>query len=92
MEAVQASRLWHEAQQYRAQAEAASEAASEAGRLLREAALAAGAPPSRSSPARTARTSRTSPAAGRGPITPGAFGGVPPRAPGPPKPGTGKSR
>ncbi|MFE3585562.1 hypothetical protein [Streptomyces vinaceus] len=85
VEAVEASRLWHEAQQHRAQAKAASEA----GRLLREAAVAAGAPPSRTGPARTARTS---PAVRRGPITPGAVSGVPPRAPGPPKAGPGKSR
>ncbi|MFE5537098.1 mobilization protein [Streptomyces sp. NPDC056519] len=88
VEAVEASRLWHEAQAHRAQAKAASEA----GRLLREAAAAAGAPPSRTGPARTAKTSRTSPAAGRGPAGPGGVSGVPPRAPGLPKPGTGKSR
>ncbi|MFJ6940538.1 mobilization protein [Streptomyces sp. NPDC101132] len=85
VEAVEASRLWHEAQQHRAQAKAAADA----GLLLREAAAAAGAPPSRTGPARTARTSRT---AGRGPAAPGAVTGVPPRAPGPPKPGSGKSR
>ncbi|MEV6581202.1 hypothetical protein AB0M92_23880 [Streptomyces sp. NPDC051582] len=85
VEAVEASRLWHEAQEYRAQAKAAWEAA----RLLREAALVAGAPDSRMGPARTARTS---PPVGRGPTVPGAVTGMPPRAPGPPKPGTGKSR
>ncbi|MFE1788053.1 hypothetical protein ACFW7J_06585 [Streptomyces sp. NPDC059525] len=85
VEAVEAARLWHEAQQYRAQAKAALEA----GRLLREAAAAAGAPPSRTG---LARAARTSPAAGRGRSAPGAVTGVPPRAPGPPKPGAGKSR
>ncbi|MFJ5552527.1 mobilization protein [Streptomyces sp. NPDC093225] len=85
VEAVEASRLWHEAQAHRAQAKAAADA----GRLLREAAAVAGAPPKRPGPARTARTS---PAAGRGPTAPGAVTGVPPRAPGPPKPGSGKSR
>ncbi|MFD0374608.1 mobilization protein [Streptomyces sp. NPDC127112] len=85
VEAVEAARLWHEAQQHRAQAKAALEA----GRLLRKAAAAAGARPERPGPARAARTS---PAAGRGPHTSGAVTGVPPRAPGPPKPGAGKSR
>ncbi|MEU6315689.1 mobilization protein [Streptomyces sp. NPDC047014] len=85
VQAVEASRLWHEAQAYRAQAKAAAEA----GRLLREAAAAAGAPPARTGPARTAGTSS---AAGRGPAGRGAVTGVPPRAPGPPKPGTGKPR
>ncbi|MFJ4320669.1 mobilization protein [Streptomyces lavendulae] len=85
VEAVEAARLWHEAQAHRAQAKAAAEA----GRLLREAAAAAGAPPSRTGPARTARASR---AAGRGPAGPASVTGVPPRAPGPPKTGPGKSR
>ncbi|QEV49529.1 mobilization protein [Streptomyces vinaceus] len=85
VEAVEASRLWHEAQAYRAQAKAASEA----GRLLREAAAAAGAPAARTGPARTVRTSLS---VGRGPGSPGAVSGVPPRAPGPSRPGTGKSR
>ncbi|MFJ6784698.1 hypothetical protein [Streptomyces yangpuensis] len=46
VEAVEAARLCHEAQAYRAQAKAAADA----GRLLREAAAAAGAPPSRPGP------------------------------------------
>ncbi|WP_406187348.1 hypothetical protein [Streptomyces sp. NBC_01006] len=58
VEAVEASRLWHEAQTHRAQAKAASKTA----RLLREAAAVVGAPPSRSSAARTARD-----VTGRGP-------------------------
>ncbi|GAA3380672.1 hypothetical protein GCM10020367_68910 [Streptomyces sannanensis] len=86
VEAVEAARLWHEAQQYRAQAKAAAEA----GALLRQAAVAAGAPPARPAPARTARTSRV---AGRGPAGPGAVTGVPPRTPpGRDRPGPGKSR
>ncbi|MGW4510213.1 hypothetical protein ACWENO_36815 [Streptomyces sp. NPDC004436] len=84
VEAVDAARLWHEAQQHRAQAKAAAEA----GRLLREAA-AAGAP---ASPTGAARAARTSQAAGRGPTGPGAVTGVPPRTPGPPKTGPAKSR
>ncbi|MFJ3880866.1 hypothetical protein ACIPW5_25890 [Streptomyces sp. NPDC090077] len=85
VDAVEAARLWHEAQAYRAQAKAAADA----GRLLRDAAATAGAPPSSTGPARTARTARV---AGRGPTAPGAVTGVPPRPPGPPRPGAGKSR
>ncbi|MCF3181387.1 hypothetical protein IPZ70_15775 [Streptomyces polychromogenes] len=48
VEAVEAARLWHEAQAHRAQAKTAADA----GRLLREAAAAAGAPASRPGPAR----------------------------------------
>ncbi|MFI8817601.1 MULTISPECIES: mobilization protein [unclassified Streptomyces] len=80
VEAAEAAAAWHRAQEYRAQAGAASRAAE----LLREAVVLTGEPPSR----RTARTPRT---AGRGLTPPAPVTGVPPRSR-PQAPGTGAGR
>ncbi|MGW7440184.1 hypothetical protein [Streptomyces sp. NPDC054849] len=84
MEAVEAAADWHRAQEYRAQAKAASEA----GVLLREAAGLTGAPLPTTKP-RTGRVVRT---AGRG-LPPTGVTGVPVRPrPDPGRPGPSRTR
>ncbi|MFD3547815.1 hypothetical protein ACFWUW_19805 [Streptomyces sp. NPDC058655] len=85
MEAVEAAASWHRAQEYRAQAKAASQAAV----LLREAAGLTGAPPPTAKP-RTGRVART---AGRGLPTTTPVTGVPVRPrPDPGRPGPARTR
>lgn len=85
VEAVEAARLWHEAKEYRAQARAAADA----GLLLREAAVAAGAPAAGTGRATPSRTR----AAGRGPAPSPRVSPVAPRTPpGPDRPGPSRSR
>ncbi|MER6251922.1 hypothetical protein ABT224_11195 [Streptomyces sp. NPDC001584] len=85
VEAVEAAADWHRAQEYRAQAKAALEAAV----LLREAAGLTGNPPPTTKP-RTGRVART---AGRGLPTAGPVTGVPVRPrPDPGRPGPSRTR
>ncbi|WP_371591657.1 mobilization protein [Streptomyces virginiae] len=80
VEAVEAAAAWHRAQEFRAQAQAAAEAAV----LLWEAAGLTGTPP----PTTKSRTGRVTRTAGRGLPTAGPVTGVPPRPrSGPDRPG-----
>ncbi len=88
VEAVEAAAAWHRAQEYRAQAKAASQAAA----LLREAAALTGAPArttSRTTSRTATRTVRVTPAPGRGPAPSPPVTGVSPRPPREPGPGQG---
>ncbi|MEV6957419.1 mobilization protein [Streptomyces sp. NPDC051183] len=87
VEAVEAARLWHEAKAHRAQAKAAAEA----GALLRQAAIAAGAPATRTS--RNAPSPSRGRVVGRGPAQSGRVSGVVPYTPpGSERPGPSRSR
>ncbi|MFF2521471.1 hypothetical protein [Streptomyces liangshanensis] len=90
VEAVEAAAAWHRAQEYRAQAKAASQAAA----LLREAAALTGTPArtaARTASRAPSRTVRVTPAFGRGPAQCPPVTRVPPREPGP-GPGPVRSR